>query len=207
MRVRRTPNVCPVEMSGLLFVALAVVWAVVLIPKALRHHDELAKTRSVDKVSDAMRVLARRESHRRGESRLVVDPVPAAPAPQIPAPRPPMDTTSRPLPSAKAAKLAARRRRGILGVLLIAGLGIGVAAGLGRLPLWAPAIPVAVTLGFLLLARVTVRRERARRARMTAPPAAVDVPVAPVEADPAPAVVAEHNEQGLAVVSGLEDTS
>jgi membrane protein YdbS with pleckstrin-like domain len=194
-------------MSGLLFVALAVVWAVVLIPKALRHHDELAKTRSVDKVSDAMRVLARREPLRRGEARLVIDPVPQVPAPQIPAPRPPMDEVSRPRPSAKAAKLAARRRRRILALLLIADLGVGVAAALGRLPVWAPAIPIALTIAFLVVARVTVRRERARRARTLPPMQPVHAALTSVAMElPAP-VAPERNEQGLAVVSGLEDTS
>jgi hypothetical protein len=194
-------------MSGLLFVALAVVWAVVLIPKALRHHDELAKTRSVDKVSDAMRVLARREPLQRGEARLVVDPVPQVPAPQIPAPRPPMDIESRPRPSAKAAKTAARRRRRILAVLLLADVGIGAAAALGRLPVWAPAIPVAMTLAFLVVARVTVRRERARGATTIRASRPVVTPADVVAEEPAPTVVPQRNEQGLAVVSGLEDTS
>ena len=34
---------------------LAVAWAVYLIPKALKHHDEVARTRSVDRFSTAMR--------------------------------------------------------------------------------------------------------------------------------------------------------
>ena len=198
-------------MSGLLFVALAVVWAVVLIPKALRHHDELAKTRSVDKVSDTMRVLARREQLRRGEARLVVDQVPQAPAPRIPAPRPPMEAVSGSRPSAKAARVAARRRRRILAVLLLADVGIGALAALGRLPVWASAIPVVVSLGFLVLARLTVRRERARSApivrRSPTVGTPIEVHVDAVAQKPAPAVVPERNEQGLAVVSGLEDTS
>ena len=33
-------------MSALIFVALAVAWAVYLVPKALKHHDEVARTRS-----------------------------------------------------------------------------------------------------------------------------------------------------------------
>ena len=204
-------------MSGLLFVALAVVWAVVLIPKALRQHDELAKTRSVDTVSDTMRVLARREQPRRGEGRLVVEPVPQGPAPQIPAPRPPMEAVDRPRPSAKGAGSAVRRRRRILALLLLAGVGIGAAALVGRLPLWSVAVPLVVTLGFLVLARVTVRRDRARRARAVARPrpvpAPADVPVRDMTPrsvpapDSTPAVVLERNDQGLAVVSGLEDTS
>src|SRR6478609_8787951 len=48
-------------MSALIFVALAVAWAVYLVPKALKHHDEVARSRTVDRFSQTMRVLARRE--------------------------------------------------------------------------------------------------------------------------------------------------
>ena len=47
-------------LSGLIFVALAIAWAAYLIPKALRHHDDVDRSRSVDRFSDSMRVLARR---------------------------------------------------------------------------------------------------------------------------------------------------
>ena len=53
---------------------LAVAWAVYLIPKALKHHDEVARTRSIDRFSTAMRVLARREPVNRRDARLVVTP-------------------------------------------------------------------------------------------------------------------------------------
>ena len=43
---RRTPlNLRDVDLSGVIFVVLAVAWAVFLIPKALKHHDEVARTR------------------------------------------------------------------------------------------------------------------------------------------------------------------
>ena len=58
----------------MIFVALAIAWAVYLIPKALRHHDEVASSRSVDRFSDTMRVLARREPVNRRDARLVVTP-------------------------------------------------------------------------------------------------------------------------------------
>ena len=48
------------DLSALIFVALAVAWAAYLVPKALRHHEDAAASRSVDG-SDRMRVLARRE--------------------------------------------------------------------------------------------------------------------------------------------------
>ena len=56
-----THNLCHVDLSALIFVALAVAWAVYLVPKALKHHDESARSRSVDRFSHTMRVLARRE--------------------------------------------------------------------------------------------------------------------------------------------------
>ena len=45
------------DLSGVLFVVLAVVWAAYLLPKALRHHDEVAKRRSVEEVSEQARVV------------------------------------------------------------------------------------------------------------------------------------------------------
>ena len=51
---------------------LAVAWAVYLIPKALKHHDEVARTRSIDRFSTAMRVLARREPVNHRDARLAV---------------------------------------------------------------------------------------------------------------------------------------
>ena len=65
--------------SALIFVALAVAWAVYLVPKALRHHDEVQRSRSVDRFSKTMRVLARREPVSRRDARLVVSPGRARP--------------------------------------------------------------------------------------------------------------------------------
>ena len=59
-------------MASLIFVAVAVAWALYLIPKALQSHEHATRARSVERFSHTMRVLARREpvDHRR--SRLVV---------------------------------------------------------------------------------------------------------------------------------------
>ena len=62
---------------------LALAWAVYLIPKALKHHDEVARTRSVDRFSTAMRVLARREPVNHRQARLVVTPPRPADAARI----------------------------------------------------------------------------------------------------------------------------
>jgi nitrate reductase NapE component len=63
-----------VDPSALIFVALAVAWAVYLVPKALQQHDEAVRSRSVERFSASMRVLARREPVGRKDARLVVTP-------------------------------------------------------------------------------------------------------------------------------------
>ena len=193
------------ELSGLIFVALAVVWAVVLIPKALRHHDEVARTRSVDEVSADLRVLARTGP-------------PPAPAPSIPNPRLPVDRApaGRPLDRLLAAQRlaaarAARRRRRVLLLLVAVTAGVGGAAGAGLLLPWAPAVPGAVILAFLVTARFMVRREHARWDRTVAELRRT-TPAAPVIAEPAPAPktpvpAPAPRPVAPAVVSGLDDTS
>ena len=57
--------------SALIFVALAVAWAAYLVPKALQHHDDAVRSRSVDRFSHTMRVLARREPVDRRSARPV----------------------------------------------------------------------------------------------------------------------------------------
>ncbi|WP_210438864.1 divisome protein SepX/GlpR [Nocardioides xinjiangensis] len=86
------------DLSALIFVALAVAWAVYLIPKALKHHDEVVRSRSVEKFSHTMRVLARREPVDRRNARLVVSPV-------RPTSRPPVETKAHAAPEAVAASV------------------------------------------------------------------------------------------------------
>ena len=169
------------DLSALIFVALAVAWAVYLVPKALKYHEEDSANRSVDGFSDRLRVLARREAVSASEAELVpagrrpstvhvkeADEEPEVPAePEVaydeepaaptPAPRPPL---ARRL----AARRAAERRRRVFNVLLllnlvVAGLGIGKVIGLAWI-----AAPVALLVAWLVACRLMVRRERAARA-------------------------------------------
>ena len=170
-------------LSGIIFVVLAVAWAVFLIPKALHHHDQAARTRSIDRFSSKMRVLAHREPVNRGEARLVVAPVrvaarvrPAAAAPQAAATASavqaevlvagPVTTQVRPaVPRARlqarraAARAAARRRRRILGVLLLATVVTAALASVAVAPWWSSAVAGGLTLAFLVLCRTQVRHE------------------------------------------------
>lgn len=176
------------ELSGLIFVALALVWAVVLIPKALRHHDDLAQTRPVDEVSEDARVLARREAAEDRSTRLVVGPavstvIPTpAPAPFVsrrsaaptpgspqpsgpafPSPRLPIDRVRTVVRThRRAAAAAARRRRFVLGALLLVTGAVGAASWAAYLQPWAAVVPGGLTLAFLVVARITVRHERTR---------------------------------------------
>ena len=62
------------DLSALIFVALAVAWAVYLVPKALKHHDDVVRSRSVDRFSHTKRWLARREPVAGRRTRLVGSP-------------------------------------------------------------------------------------------------------------------------------------
>ncbi len=201
-------------LSGVIFLVLALLWAVFLIPKALRHHDEVARTRSVE-VSESARVLARREAISAKDSRLVVGPtvstriMPSAPertASSTYGSAAAMPVFTRRLEARRAAAAsAARRRRRILGGLLLVTAVVGGTVIAGLTPAWSPAVPGLLVVGFLILARVTVRRANAaweaERARLSsADEPAVAEPVereAPVETD----------ELGTPVVSAHDDTA
>jgi len=143
------------DLSGLIFVALAVAWAAYLIPKALRHHDDAVRGRSIDRFSHSMRVLARREPVSARTARLVVTP--ARPRSGPPAPSPEQQDVVR----RTAAHRATRRRRRVLGLLLLALVGVVSAAALGRLGWTYAAIPGGLLVAWLVACRLMVRRERA----------------------------------------------
>jgi hypothetical protein len=191
-------------MSGVIFVGLAVGWAVDLIPKALKHHDEVARTRSVDRFSHAMRVLARREPVNHRDTRLVLTPARAADNPRVL----PAVSKSRPAPAPTqraAARAAARRRRRILGFLLLVDLVVAGLAGFVLVPWWAVAIPVALTLLYLVLCRTQVRRENLSRWEQELEVAADAEPVAQPTVQPVVPVI-RRNEQGFEEVDPNEDT-
>lgn len=158
------------DLSGIIFVVLAGAWAVYLIPKALKHHDEVARTRSVDRFSNAMRVLARREPVNRRDTRLVVTPPRPAGSSRVIAPAARAATTTPAAPAAPrrvpsppaervAARAAARRRRRILLGLLVIDIAVVTVAAFALVPWWSVAIPSTLTLLYLFLCRTQVRRQ------------------------------------------------
>ena len=166
------------DLSALIFVALAVAWAVYLIPKALKHHDEVVRSRSVEKFSHTMRVLARREPVDRRNARLVVSPIRAALRPPVetkahatPQPVAATPTPARP-PSPQAARASARRaakrRRHVLALIALANtVVIGLAAASVITWPWV-SVPAGVLVAWLVACRVSVRAECRQRAARSA---------------------------------------
>ena len=164
------------DLSGIIFVALAVAWAAYLIPKALKHHDEVVRSRSVDRFSHTMRVLARREPMNKRDSRLVVTPSRAASTPIVETKAHAVDpavagAAAPPIVRTAANRKATKRRRRVLGLLLLVNAAvIGLAAA--RVSDWVwEAIPAGLVLVWLVACRLMVKRERS-------------VPVARPAADP-----------------------
>jgi len=178
-----------VDPSALIFVALAVAWAAYLIPKALEHHDEAVRSRSVERFSKTMRVLARREPINRRDARLVVTPgrQPSATTVETKASSAPQTQPSYAARRATARK-ATRRRRNVLGLILLANT-VVIGLAVARVITWPyAAIPAGLLVAWLVACRIMVRGERAaaRPARAAASvettdelPETVDSPLVP----------------------------
>lgn len=167
------------DLSGLIFVALAVAWAAYLIPKALKHHDDARRSKSIDKFSSTMRVLARREPINARDARLVVNAVTVAA---------PVD------PRAANNRSARRRRRVLIGLLVLNLAVVGVAAA--SLITWPyVAIPVALLVAWLVACRLMVKRERST----VASPEVVE-DVTPIEVDPPVAEVVDEETSTMDAV-------
>lgn len=156
------------DLSAFIFVALAVAWAVYLVPKALKHHDDVVRSRSVDRFSHTMRVLARREPVDRRNARLVVTPgrstsVPIVTTKASVAEAAPTAAQLRARARARreAARLAARRRRRVLGAVLLATLATVVLAALAVIGWVWVAVPVVLLVAWLVACRLMVKAERA----------------------------------------------
>jgi hypothetical protein len=204
-----------VDLTGLIFVALGIAWAVYLVPKALQHTDEVSRSHSVERFSSALRVLSRNDTAAE----------PAAEAPTNAAATPVAAPTRERRPSAalirarrEAARRAAQRRRRVLVTLLVLTLAVALAAGFGVVS-WAwQAAPAALLVAWLVTCRLMVRSEQAARAdvsgptRVRMPRRPADSPVAASPADqeddeiPSETVV-DRNEQGFDEVGSDADTS
>ncbi len=174
------------DLSALIFVALAVAWAVYLIPKALKHHDEVVRSRSVERFSKTMRVLARREPINRRDARLVVTPSRQPSATTVETKASSAQQTQPSYAARRAAaKKATKRRRVVLGLILLANT-IIIGLAVAQVLLWRSlAVPVGLLVAWLVTCRIMVKGERA---------ASRPAEVAPVESTSAPEPVASPLE-------------
>jgi hypothetical protein len=159
-----------VDLSAVIFVVLALAWAVYLIPKALKHHDEMASDRLVQGHSDKVRILSRKAKAAAAEVVEVVTPAakpaydvasdpgyPTRQAPVLEAEQVAASTVSR-----ATARKAAQRRRRVLGLLVLALVVVWGLTWLGHLPIWAPGVPGALVVAWLVIARLSVRKQQRR---------------------------------------------
>jgi len=144
-----------VDLSAVIFVVLAVAWAVYLIPKALKHHDELASDRLVEGHSDRVRILSRRSRKAPG-----VEAETAAAEPPVVEP-----VVEPALPTRATARRAARNRRRVLAALLVVLAVVWTLTWFAYLPIWAPGVPGALCVAWLVVARLSVRAQQQRRRR------------------------------------------
>ena len=157
------------DLSALIFVALAAAWAVYLIPKALKQQEVSVGSRSVDAFSDRLRVLARREPVDARTARLVVEP--GKPAPLIEAA--PVALTPQQLRASRlAAASATKRRRNVLATILLLLVGTLTLAALNVLAPSYVGVPAVLLVAWLVLCRVMVTHER----RVLAPSPGVAAP-------------------------------
>ncbi|MBA2955820.1 hypothetical protein GON03_15905 [Nocardioides sp. MAH-18] len=178
------------DLSALIFVALAVAWAAYLLPLALKHHHEVARSRTVDRFSHTMRVLARRDAvDKKGTTLVTPQPAPAAETTEPPAPTPAHLQARR-----AAAKRATKRRRNVLALLLVANVTLVALAAFAVVAWPYAAIPAGLLVAWLVACRLMVKGERKAlrpAARMPAEPAEpeqgeqVEVPAGPSEEDDA----------------------
>ena len=176
--------------SSLIFVVIVAVWAVYLVQHWVRRRDHLATARSVDRFSEAMRVLERRRALPRPDLSEPTPPSysvsPLRPArPQVVVKRPAGATAVAPSPAYRRARRAARLRAAALllgSVTLVTLTALAIA---GVLATWWVFVGIGGLVVSLGLVRWSVSRERARRraeARGRARArAAVARPAAPVQ--------------------------
>jgi hypothetical protein len=189
-----------VGLSGFLYVAIVVGWAVYLVPFALKRYDEATRNRSIDRFSSAMRVLGRRDGEDDGVVARSTTFEMASSRTATPA------AAARRTAEREAAKVAARRRRRVLLTLLFLTAAIAGAAGLAFVDWWAVGIPGGLVVAWLVACRLQARRERVAYARPrerraeTAPAAAVAESLVGAEVGAMPEVVAPAADDAPTVV-------
>jgi hypothetical protein len=165
-----------VDPSSLIFLAIIAIWAAYLLGHWVRRRDQLATARSIDRFSDAMRVLERRTptrpvtSARPTARAYVVAPV-RAPATGRPASGPHLaartDGVPAHLPRPSITRAAARRRARLVLGLAVATVLAWALAATAALTWWPAAVVTALLAAVVVQMRRTARPASAARAATT----------------------------------------
>jgi hypothetical protein len=210
--------------SGLIYAAIAIMWAAVLIPMWLRNHDTATENRSAERFGQAMRVLSRKEGAPpvRDEGATVVAEQRSQQAPRPQRAQQPQRTqrperTQRPPRPQRAPLTLIQRRARTLGVLTGLTFVTVLLGAITPLPWWAAVPFVLLTLAFVVHLRVQARqRMQLPRQRATTPtpkgstdPQTTDGPESRDESGvvqgPSRAVVVERKGDGAAASPDLDD--
>ncbi|KQY56790.1 MULTISPECIES: hypothetical protein [unclassified Nocardioides] len=199
------------ELSGIIFVALAVAWAAYLLPKALRHHDEVSRSRSVERFSNTMRVLARREPVTGSSARLVVQPGRSDNATEVTvkgaAASTPGATPAQIRARREATRVATARRRRVFSILLFLNVAVAAVATAGVVGWVWQSAPAGLMVVWLVLCRLMVRSEIAADAVLLGH-APVEDAALEDDADDLPADYdVDRNDQGFDEVAPSAETA
>ena len=183
--------------NGLILLVFVGVWLAVLVPMALRSHDNATSLRSTDRFSDAMKVLSRRPGGRDvlvpAHSSQAVLSATRTPRPVAPA--------EEPAPALTAAQRRVRALSVLVALALITLLGGLLVPAL--LAVHAVADLLVVAFVVHLRRQAVLRAERARRRPRPARPRVAGIPdrmprrPAPLAA-PLPAPAARYEDRPLA---------
>lgn len=162
--------------SGLILFAIVIAWLIVLVPMALRSHDNSTYAKSADRFSHAMRVLSRRSSRdvlvpRRPYSSLVVSETKSPRPARIPEERvePEQLVAYEPLTPAQ------RRARTLAFLVGLALVTLGLAMAGLRTALFAQVVSDLLVVAFVVhcrrqaVLRAQRVRQQARRRRAAEP--------------------------------------
>jgi hypothetical protein len=167
--------------SGLILFAIVIAWLIVLVPMALRSHDNSTYAKSADRFSHAMRVLSRRSSRdvvvpRKAYSSLIVSETKSARPARIPEEKLPVEEEA----PERAPLTPSQRRARTLAVLVgLALVTLGLAMTGLRLAFYAQMICDLLVVSFLLHCR---RQAILRAERRASRPRTRAVAPAPVRA-------------------------
>ena len=153
-------------MSAVIYAAIVVMWAVVLVPMWLRRHDAATESRSAEKFSTAMRTLSRR-THGTPGRRYVVMPRRQAGTVSVHVTGAAVaaEVSARPVrPTAAAARAAMVRRRRRTTLVLLGTVTLTALLSLVGVFPWL----VQVVLDLVLVAFLAHLRTQARRAAAVA---------------------------------------